>query len=197
MASEDGRVSFKPVTADNWNDMQELFGDKGAYGGCWCTYWRLGNKEFNSLSASERKTRMESTIESGVVPGILAYRNGTPIGWCSFGRREEFPRLEKSRILGRVDDENVLSIVCFYIDRHHRREGVMTGLLQEVVHIAESSGISVVEGYPIDPKNGAYPDPYAYTGLMSAFKKSGFVEVDRRSEKRPIMRYYVEKGKTT
>lgn len=185
-------LTFKQVTVDTWPDMQHLFGEKGAYGGCWCTYWRLKRKEFDSLSYSERKSKMSSIIKSGTVPGILAYMENVPVGWCSFGRRNEFPLLENSRVLKRVDEEVVWSIVCFYVQKQYRKRGVMTGLLREVVRMAELQGAGIVEGYPIDPTADSYPDPYAYTGLLSAYIKAGFVEVARRSAKRPIMRYYIK-----
>ncbi len=188
MNSSQNMLSFKQVNEGNWSDLQRLFGEKGAYGGCWCMYWRMKTSEFNSLSPIERKEAMESFIRSGESPGILAYRNERPVGWCSFGPRTEFTRLETSRILKRVDNEEVWSIVCFYIERAHRKTGIMTGLLGQAKEEARKRGARILEGYPIEPKSNEYPDPYAYTGLASAFKKSGFREVARRSEKRPIMR---------
>jgi hypothetical protein len=35
-------------------------------------------------------------------------------------------------------------------------------------------------------------DTFAWTGLASAFQQAGFKEVLRRSETRPIMRYYID-----
>ena len=48
-----------------------------------------------------------------------------------------------------------------------------------------------LEGYPIDAKKDL-PAPFVYTGTAIAFQKAGFVEVARRSETRPIMRYFIE-----
>ena len=53
-------------------------------------------------------------------------------------------------------------------------------------------GGKIIEGYPVEPKKGWTPDPFAYTGLASAFRKVGFTEVIRRSETRPIMRYTIK-----
>jgi hypothetical protein len=36
------------------------------------------------------------------------------------------------------------------------------------------------------------PDIYAYTGLADTFRAAGFVEAARRSNTRPLMRYYVD-----
>lgn len=191
MVSAESNLSFKPVTSSNWNEMQDLFGERGAYGGCWCTYWRLPRSKFSSCFPSERKDMMKEIIDSGRVPGILAYRNGIPVGWCSIANRSEFVLLENSRTLKRIDHKPVWSVVCFYIQRKERRKGVMRGLLRNAVEYAQAHGAEIVEGYPIDPM-GDYPDPYAYTGLISAFKELGFVEVERRSQKRPIMRLYLK-----
>ncbi len=31
-------LEFQPVTAERWQDLEALFGESGAYGGCWCMY---------------------------------------------------------------------------------------------------------------------------------------------------------------
>ncbi|HEB31869.1 MAG TPA: hypothetical protein ENI15_13505 [Spirochaetes bacterium] len=56
-------------------------------------------------------------------------------------------------------------------------------------HWVNVSGALIAESYPVDPKKENSPDVFVYTGLFSAFKQSGFVEVRRRSETRPMMRY--------
>ena len=63
--------------------------------------------------------------------------------------------------------------------------------MKAAVEYAEEEGGRIVEGYPVEPGKGRTPDPFAYTGLVSAFLKVGFVEVERRSETRPIMRHVV------
>jgi hypothetical protein len=59
------------------------------------------------------------------------------------------------------------------------------------VGYAVRHGARIVEGYPVDPKTPRIPAAFAWTGLASAFRQAGFVEVLRRSETRPIMRYTV------
>jgi hypothetical protein len=36
------------------------------------------------------------------------------------------------------------------------------------------------------------PDAFAWTGISAAFQSAGFKEVARRSETRPIMRFYLK-----
>jgi hypothetical protein len=185
-------LTFHPVTPERWDDFETVFGPRGATGGCWCMWNRLPNAEFEVQKGEANRQLMKGIIESGHVPGILAYDGDEPVGWCSIAPREEFSRLERSRILKPVDDEPVWSIMCFFIPRGHRHKGVMTHLLKGAVEYAASQGAKIVEGYPVEPKKDSMPDVFAWHGLAESFRKAGFKEVARRSETRPFMRYYVE-----
>jgi len=132
-------------------------------------------------------------IESDEVPGILAYSNREPIGWCAIEPRENYPRLARSRVLKPVDDNPVWSVVCFFVAKDFRRKGVSVELLKGAVDYAGMKKAKIVEGYPVETKSDGLPDPWAWTGLYSAFKRAGFTEVLRRSTSRPIMRYGIEK----
>jgi GNAT superfamily N-acetyltransferase len=186
-------LKFYPVTAKLWKDLEKLFGERGACGGCWCMWWRLSRSEFNKQKGQGNKRALKKIIDSGEIPGILAYDTSGPIGWCSVAPREKFSTLERSRILQRVDEKPVWSVVCFFIAKPFRRKGVTIALLKAAIEHAKKNGAKVVEGYPVDPKKGETPDVFANTGLASAFRQAGFVEVLRRSETRPIMRYFIEK----
>ncbi len=85
------------------------------------------------------------------------------------------------------------SVVCFFVARPYRRQGLSVRLLQAAVAYARRNGAEIVEGYPVEPKSGSYPDAFAYIGAADAFRTAGFVEVLRRSETRPIMRYTFDK----
>jgi len=66
----------------------------------------------------------------------------------------------------------------------------MTELLRAAVAYAKEHGASIVEGYPVEPAERL--SGYAgYKGVVSAFRKAGFIEVLRRPERQPIMRYLV------
>ncbi|MGH2725419.1 MAG: GNAT family N-acetyltransferase, partial [Actinomycetota bacterium] len=97
-------------------------------------------------------------------------------------------RIERSRVLGPVDDEEVWSVVCFYIHRKERASGVGSALLQAAVDEAAKRGAKIVEGYPVDPRDGKISNASAYTGVEKMFRDAGFEEVERRSAGRPIMR---------
>lgn len=180
---------FKPVTMVEWPDMQRLFGPNGADGGCWCMWWRIKRSEFERMHGEENRRAMEAIIRSGEVPGLLAYLQNEPIGWCSIAPREAFPVLDRSPALKRVDNQPVWSIVCFYIPRHYRRSGLMGFLIQTALDYARANGAQIVEAYPIDPETSRFDPGGAFTGTIGTFRKLGFKEVARRSKRRAILRY--------
>jgi len=185
-------LEFYPLTVKRWADFEKLFGKSGACGGCWCMWWRLKRSEFERQKGEENRKAIKRIVDSGEVPGILAYANGQPVAWCSVAPREAYPTLERSRILKRVDEKPVWSIVCFFTAKPFRGKGITLKLLRAAIKCVGKHGGKIVEGYPVEPKGRRMPDAFAYTGLASTFWKAGFVEVARRSERRPIMRYIIK-----
>ena len=185
------KLEFHPLTAKRWKDLLNLFGERGACGGCWCMWWRLTRSEFNRTKGEGNKKGLKKIVDAGEVPGILAYAGKEPIGWCSVAPREAFFSLERSRILKRVDDKPVWSVVCFFVAKPFRYKGVTVSLLKAAIEYVKKQKGKIVEGYPVEPKTEKFPDVFANTGLASAFRRAGFKEVMRRSKTRPIMRYYI------
>jgi GNAT superfamily N-acetyltransferase len=173
-------------------DFETLFGKRGACGGCWCMFWRQTRSEFEQMKGDINRQLMHALVESGEIPGVLGYAGDKPVGWISIAPRKNFSALERSRILKPVDDQEVWSVVCFFVDKSYRKRGLSVRLLQAAVEYARQCGAKVVEGYPTDQGESSSPDPFVYTGLLSAFQKAGFSEVLRRSPKRPIVRYIID-----
>ena len=184
-------LAIKPLTPRRWADFEKLFGPRGACAGCWCMFWKLPNKEYNSLAYEGNKAAQKDIVESGRVPGLLAYAGHEAVGWIAVEPRSEYPRLERSRILKPVDEQAVWSITCFFTRRDHRGKGVTVELLKASIEHVRKHGGKIVEGYPSEPKTGKMPAAFVYTGLASAFREAGFTEVARRSETRPIFRYVI------
>jgi GNAT superfamily N-acetyltransferase len=184
-------LTISPLTAERWDDLCGLFGARGASGGCWCMWWRLTSAEFEKQKGEGNRQAFKQIIDKGEIPGILAYDDNQAVGWCSLAPRESFPRLARSRILKPIDEQPVWSIVCFFVAKAYRRRGLTVQLLQAAIQFARDRGARIVEGYPVEPRQGCTPDAFAYTGLVSAFLEAGFKEVLRRSDTRPIMRYEI------
>ncbi len=185
-------LEFRPLTPKRWSDFEALFGEHGAYGGCWCMWWRLKRSEFERQQGEGNRQAMKAIVDSGEVPGLLAYAGDRAVAWCSVAPREQFPVLQRSWVLKPVDDIPVWSITCFFVAKEHRHAGMMSELIRAASAYVRAHGGTVLEGYPTDPRKGQLPPVSTFTGLVSAFRKAGFVECLRRSETRPIMRLYLE-----
>jgi GNAT superfamily N-acetyltransferase len=186
------RLEFHSATADRWADVEELFGERGACGGCWCMYWRLRRSDWTAAKGNKNKTAFKKLITSGQQPGVIAYKGKEPIGWCAIAPREEYLSLAKSRVLKPLDDKPVWSITCLFVKRGFRRQGISIELLRAAAKFAAKQGARVIEGYPTVPTMEKTPDPFVYMGVPSAFKSAGFKEAARRSPNRPIMRLQID-----
>ncbi|MFB3829824.1 MAG: GNAT family N-acetyltransferase [Bryobacteraceae bacterium] len=182
------KLEFAPLAKDRWNDFARLFGANGACGGCWCMWWRLARAEFNARKGEENRQAMRKIVASGAMPGVLAYYEGEPIGWCAIAPREAYPSLKRSRVLRPVDGRPVWSVSCFFVAKPFRGQGVSVELLKAAVRFAAGRGAALVEGYPHDLGGSKRPAPFVWTGLVEAFRAAGFKEAARRSPTRPIMR---------
>jgi GNAT superfamily N-acetyltransferase len=178
-----------PLTPERWTDFEAVLGAHGAYGGCWCMFWRMNRADFQRMCGDGTHQVMRALVDSGETPGLLGYLEGKAVGWVSVGPRADFPALDRSPTLKPVDDAEVWSVNCFYVVSRMRHKGVSHALLRAAVTFAVEHGARIVEGYPVDVKTTKYPAPYLYTGALGLFLQAGFVEVLRRRPTRPILRY--------
>ena len=183
-------LSFHPLTQKLWRDFELLFGENGACGGCWCMHWKLRGKAYEENKGEGNRQLQKSIVDSKTVPGLLAYSDGYPIGWVAIEPRSQYPRLAHSRVLAPIDDKEVWSITCLFVEKKHRRKGVAVALIQAAAQYAASRGAHIVEGYPIDSQGEAAP-VFIFTGTASAFKQAGFKEVSRTAPTRPIYRFNI------
>lgn len=183
------RLEVHPLTRSRWDDLVELFNRPGGsiVRGCWCMYYRRSGAGGHSAWGTANKRALKSLVDGGTVPGLLAYRDGRPVGWISLGPREDYPRLERSPVMKRVDQKPVWSVVCFFVDPKERGQGVTRALLRGAIDYARSRGATRLEAYPVDKKVRSHPD-FMWFGAKSLYDRAGFQEVARRRETRPVVR---------
>ena len=184
-------IELQPLTPARWDDLERVFGERGCSvaRGCWCMYYRVTGRQEPPAGTSRREANrdaMKALVQGGTVPGLIGYRDGAPIGWVSLGPREEYRRLENSRVMAAVDDKRVWSIICFVVPSEHRKQGVARALLRGAIAHARARGATMLEAYPVDPEK-TDADAYWF-GTRSMYDAEGFVEVARRSPGRPVMR---------
>ncbi|MGH3448066.1 MAG: GNAT family N-acetyltransferase [Nocardioidaceae bacterium] len=180
-----------PLAQDTWPQFEELFGPDGVQGGCWCAFFRMTAREFNTTTPDEHKQVVSGAAVDGRPLGLLAIVDGSPQGWVAVSPRLDNPRLLKSEV-ARTDSTEHLSstwaVTCFYIRRTCRRSGVSRLLLNEAGEYARRHGARAVEGYPVDAGAAKVAAAELYHGELGTFVDAGFALIDRRGRRRALVR---------
>jgi GNAT superfamily N-acetyltransferase len=137
-------------------------------GGCWCTAYR------DRVPNDQRGAYMEGLCATEPGPGVLAYVDGVPAGWCSVAPRSSYRRLMNSRTIPFLDERDAWSIVCFVVRSGYRKQGLMHHLLDGAVEHARAHGADVVEGYPSETGGDRIDVISGYVGTTDLFEAHGF-----------------------
>lgn len=112
----------------------------------------------------------------------MAYENEKVIGWVNANSKEKYPRL------GYINQnkEKILSIVCFLVEKEHRRHGIAQKLLNRIIQDAKDKGYSIIEAYP---KKRAKSEYGSWNGPYEMYKRMGFSDFE--IEKNKVVRKYI------
>jgi ribosomal protein S18 acetylase RimI-like enzyme len=183
-SASDAPFRIEPLTSTSWDALAELFREGGDPRWCWCQYWRLRSKDFSAAKVPQLRDRLLEQATSAQPPGLVAFDGDRAVGWVSLGPRSDFERVERSRVIPRVDDRPVWSIVCFAVSASARGQGVARALLEGAIDHARERGAEALEAYPvtIDEGDPIHPEA-AFTGTLPMFERAGFrVVADRASD---------------
>jgi GNAT superfamily N-acetyltransferase len=188
-------LEIQPLTAKRIGDLATLFDQGGDPKWCWCSYFRVRGRDWtNATPAENRELLGAAARRRDHAPGLVAYEEGTVVGWVSLGPREDYERLAYSTVLAPLDDAPVWSIVCFVVGRKSRGHGVAGELLAAAIEYARQHGAKMLEAYPAEVTPGKrVPSASVYQGTLRMFERAGFKVVERRrankaSPVRPIVR---------
>jgi GNAT superfamily N-acetyltransferase len=188
-------LEIRPLTPKRIPDLATLFDQGGDPKWCWCSYFRVRGRDWTNATPGENRELLTAAARKpDHAPGLVAYDEGTVVGWVSLGPRDDYERLAHSRVLAPLDDVPVWSIVCFVVGRKSRGRGVAGDLLAAAIDYARQHGAKVIEAYPVDvPRGERIQSAAAYQGTLAMFERAGFEVVDRRrlnaaSRVRPIVR---------
>ena len=178
MAGDGDEWSTRPVTPDRFDDFADVVNPHRRATHCWCLSHRLPARQIDELGGGSREQAMRRLCEGTHPPGVVTYRDGLPVGWCSISPRAEIPRLVASKLIRPLDDVPVWSVICVVVRAGHRRQGVTTAMLEGAVAYAAAEGAPAVEAYPVDPP-GRMDLTMAFVGTRGMFEKVGFEVVGR------------------
>lgn len=189
-------LEFLPVTRERWADLERLFSesageDLGNPSRCWCMEWRMTSRdEWMDGAGDVNRGKMRQHIDDGNIPGIIAYVDGVPSGWCSVSPRPQLVGLEATGRYRDFADPTAWVVLCFYVPETQRGHGMMLHLLDAAKGHARAGGARVLEGYP--PEAAFAGDGAG--GTIEVFRKAGFIESARVGEHSAVMRYYFDRG---
>jgi GNAT superfamily N-acetyltransferase len=198
MTAPEPAICVVPANEASWEDLQTVFGTSGPAARCQCQRFKLRRKEyFNGFPAEERADRLREQTDAGhpesdTTCGLVAYRDGEPVGWCAVEPRSHYQGLLRNNRVpwqGRDEDKSddtVWAVTCFFIRRGYRKSGVSGVLARAAVEFARDRGARAIEGYPITTKDVIIEE--LLVGTVSVFADAGLSVVSRPTLRRVVMR---------
>ena len=194
-----------PANEASWEDLQAIFGTRGAGARCQCQRYKLAPREaFSRFPVEERAFRLRRQTDCGnpdsdTTSGLVAYVDGEPVGWCAVEPRSAYEGLVRTFKVpweGRDEDRtdaSVWAVTCVFTRAGFRKRGVSRALASAAVDFARKRGARAVEGYPITTKDVISEE--LHVGTEGVFAAAGFAEVSRPTLRRLVMRIDFEKGR--
>lgn len=193
-------LTIVPANEAPWEDLQTVFGTRGAAAHCQCQRYKLAPREaFSKFPAEERARRLReqtnpATPDADATTGLIAYLDGEPVGWCAVQPRTAYPgllRVYRTPWEGRSEnkaDESVWSVTCVFVRAGFRKRGVAYALAAAAVEYARSRGARALEAYPMRSEIGEVTWDEIHVGAQSIFADAGMAEVSRPGIRRAVMR---------
>jgi len=190
-----------PANEASWEDLQAVFGTRGSAAGCQCQRFKLAPKEsFGSFPVEERAFRLRTQTNCGqpdaaTTSGLVAYRDGVPVGWCAVEPRTAYKgllRVFRTPWDGRREDktdDSIWAVTCVFARVGYRRQGVSHALAKAAVEFARQRGARALEAYPMVVQPGEEITwGEMLVGSRSIYAAAGMTEVNRPSPRRAVMR---------
>jgi len=203
MPKTESEIKVRELKPSDWAMVEELFGRRGACGGCWCMHWRRekGGQAWEAVKGAPNRKAFKKLVENGEAHGIMAFDGTRPVGWCSFGRRSEFPRLDRVKAFrlerpGEPPTDQIWSINCLYVKKDYRNCGLSEQMVAEAINAIRRRKGKIIEAYPVTlTKDGRQlPAAFAYTGPEIIYQRLGFKEHQRLATTRPLYRLEIRRG---
>jgi ribosomal protein S18 acetylase RimI-like enzyme len=132
------------------------FTDNPRWARCYC-YFPLHDPthtDWSQRTATENRRALCDSVASGSARGLLAYRDGKVVGWCSAGPWSQYP------MLGDVDEPDAASlgmIFCFVVAPAQRGQGIASAMLDAACDTFKSRGFAAAVAKPRKAAQGQRP----------------------------------------
>ena len=194
-------LRIEPANEAACEDLQKVFGTRGAAAYCQCQRYKLRPGEaFKKFPVEERAHRLRSQVECGnpgsaTTSGLVAYLDAEPVGWCAVEPRANYEGLRRNNRVpweGRNEDkadESVWAVTCILVRAGFRGRAFSYALVRAAVDFARERGARALEGYPMLTTGGQKITwDEIHVGSRRMFEAAGFDEVSRPTKRRVVMR---------
>jgi GNAT superfamily N-acetyltransferase len=172
-------MAFEVRPAEIFDDVRQVIGPKRPDANvCWCLTYRIPSKLNRELRGTERGELVAELCRRDPPPGVLAYGEGTPVGWAGVAPRADLNSFARANSkIPHVDELPVWTVWCFRTRAGNRGRGIAHALLAGAVDFARSYEAPAIEGYPVDNGTEKVDLTMGYVGTMSLFERAGFTKV--------------------
>jgi len=175
-------IEVTPATPDRWPDVETVFGVRGDPSSCWCQYFRLRGKAWSDAEPLSLRDSLRAQLYDDPPPGVIAYDDGEPAGWCATAPRASYPRVLASPNWRSDAGDATWVVTCFVVRPGHRRHGIAATLLTGALDLATAHGATTAEACAVDTtESGRVPSADLYRGPLSVYLAAGFTVVRRSS----------------
>lgn len=157
-------------------------------------HWRRekGGQAWEKVKGDPNRRAFKKLVETGRALGIIAVDDKRPVGWCAFGRRADFPRLERTKAYRLIDSDptGIWSVNCLFLDKDFRGRGLSELMVRAAIKAIRKRRGKLIEAYPVTlTRDGKQlPAVFSFTGPEIIYRRLGFTEVRRLAPSRPLYR---------
>ncbi len=158
-----------PEHSSDWFDFfdNRAFADHEDWQGCYCTGpFTPRLKEYQNTSR-KRREYAAWLLDKGIMRGYLAFDQGKVVGWCNVNNKSVFSKLKDVQ----TDEEDVVSITCFMIQKDYRGKGIAQKFLDKIIEDAKTNHKKIIEAYPRLRSKTVFGN---FRGPYSMYEKRGF-----------------------
>lgn len=159
-------------TWDAFADLVERNG--GVFGGCWCMGFHPKERTEGSAPVPKREQKL-ARVRAGQAHAALVFDGEEALGWCQFGSPDELPRIKHRRAYEAEPPAPAdWRITCFYVDKHHRRQGVADAALGGALDLIAAAGGGPCEAITEDTGGREVQGRFLFSASAQLFERHGF-----------------------
>ena len=186
---------IKPLTPETWPAFDDLVArHNGIFGGCWCIWFHPDGPE-RGQGAEANRALKRSYVEQGLAHAALVMDGDEAVAWAEYGTPAELPSIHhRKQYDAEKDADPDYRITCVFVDRRHRRQGLVEVAIRGALDLIAEAGGGVVEAYPHDltDQTKKMSSSFLYNGTRRLYERLGFTYVRPKGLKNCVMRKTID-----